>query len=217
MAGILPFRGWRFDPAKIPALSQVVTQPYDKITPALEDRYLAASPHNIVRVILPKKQETDTFDKNAYTRADATLFQWMKEGILKRDETASIYPYFQTYRTPGGKELTRKAFIAGGVLEAFGSGVRAHEKTLAGPKADRLSLIRALGASCELIFMLYDDPQGRVNRLLDDAVSRALPREAMDEDGNAHRLWALDDPDLLRTLQELMTPTSLLIADGHHR
>ncbi len=217
MAGILPFRGWRFDPARVPALSQVVTQPYDRITPALEDRYLAASPHNIVRVILPRKEEADTWERNAYTRADATLFSWMKEGILRQDPVPSVYPYFQTYKTPDGKTLTRRAFIAGGVLEPFGPGVRAHENTLAGPKADRLSLIRALGASCELIFMLYDDPKGEVNRLLDAMVAGLDPREATDEDGNAHRVWAVEQEGGIRTLQEMMRPAYCLIADGHHR
>ena len=216
MAGVLPFRAYRYDPARVSALSKVVTQPYDKISPALQDEYYAASSYNICRVILGRKAAGDDGDRNAYTRASQSLGAWMKEGILKQDAEASLYPYFQAYTTPDGRKLTRKAFIGAGVLEPFGKGVKAHEKTLAGPKADRLNLLRALGASCELIFMLYDDPEGEVNRLLDEA-TLGEPQEATDEDGNAHRLWTLSDPARIRAVQDRMASTSLLIADGHHR
>ncbi len=216
MAGVLPFRAWRYDPARVSALSKVITQPYDKIGPALQDEYYAASPYNICRVILGRKAAGDDADRNVYTRAAQSLGAWMKEGVLRQDAEPALYPYFQSYTTPDGRKLTRKAFIGAGVLEPFGKGVMAHERTLAGPKADRLNLLRALGASCELIFMLYDDPEGMVNRLLDEAAA-GEPREATDEDGNAHRLWAMDDPDRIRAIQARMAATTLLIADGHHR
>lgn len=215
MAGVLPFRAWRYDPARVGALSKVVTQPYDKISPALQEDYYAASPYNICRVILGRKTGDDA-DRNAYTRAAQDLDAWMKTGVLAQDAEAALYPYIQAYTTPDGRCLTRKAFIGAGVLEPLGRGVRAHEKTLEGPKADRLDLLRALGASCELIFVLYDDPEGKVNRILDEAVA-GEPREATDEDGNAHRLWALTDPGRIRAVQAHMAATSLLIADGHHR
>jgi uncharacterized protein (DUF1015 family) len=216
MAGVLPFRAYRYDPGLVNALSKVVTQPYDKISPALQADYYAASPYNICRVILGRQSAGDDADRNAYARAARSLGAWMKEGILTQDAEAALYPYFQAYATPDGRRLTRKAFIGAGVLEPFGRGVKAHERTLAGPKADRLNLLRALGASCELIFMLYDDPQGEVNRLLDEAIA-GEPREATDEDGNAHRLWTLADPGRIRAIQARMAATSLLIADGHHR
>ena len=202
MAAIVPFRAWRYDPSRVPVLSKVVTQPYDKITPAMREGYYAASPHNICRVILEKDAD--------YAKAAGTLSGWMREGVLRQDERPSIYPYFQTYRTPDGQERTRKAFIAGAVLEPLGSRVRAHEKTLAGPKADRLNLLRACQASCELIFLLYDDPKGELNRLLDEAARR---QEA--KDGNTHRVWAMDDRSGSGASGD---PAALLLPDrGCHR
>lgn len=217
MAKILPFRGYRYDPARVPVLSQAVAQPYDKITPAMQDAYYAASPYNICRVILGKREAADGEGNNAYTRAADSLKGWLRDRVLKQDMAPSIYPYYQAYRTPEGRRLTRKAFIAAGGLEPFGTGVKAHERTLAGPKADRLNLLRAVGASCELIFMLYDDPGGSINDILDSFTSGQTPREATDEDGNAHRVWAMSDEGRIRAIQERMARTSLLIADGHHR
>jgi uncharacterized protein (DUF1015 family) len=51
MANIQPFRAFRYDPQRV-SPSQVVTQPYDKITPASQERYYEASPYNLVRIIL---------------------------------------------------------------------------------------------------------------------------------------------------------------------
>ena len=49
MADIRPFRAYRYDSHRV-ALNDVLTQPYDKITPAMQDRYYAASPYNLIPV-----------------------------------------------------------------------------------------------------------------------------------------------------------------------
>src|SRR5581483_1014667 len=51
MAHIEPFRALRYDPARV-AIPEVATQPYDKITPAMQEHYYSASPYNLVRIIL---------------------------------------------------------------------------------------------------------------------------------------------------------------------
>jgi len=63
MAYIAPFRALRYDPARVD-LAQVVTQPYDKITPEMQNHYYGASPHNLVRIILGKAQPTDHLEEN---------------------------------------------------------------------------------------------------------------------------------------------------------
>ena len=72
MAEYIPFRALRYDPNEFP-LAQVVTQPYDKITPAMQDRYYAASPYNLVRIILGRREPADNPANNVYTRAAADL------------------------------------------------------------------------------------------------------------------------------------------------
>ena len=46
-----------------------MTQPYDKITPPMQDKYYASSPYNLVQVILGKPQSSDNDQQNVYTRA----------------------------------------------------------------------------------------------------------------------------------------------------
>src|SRR5271169_2201830 len=100
MAIISPFRAWRYNPELVP-LPQAVTQPYDKITPAMQERYYQANPHNLVRIILGKRLPGDGNAENVYTRAAADFQNWRQTGVLHRDPAPSIYRYSQTFTVPG--------------------------------------------------------------------------------------------------------------------
>src|SRR3954469_7039997 len=155
MASLFPFRALRYDPDRV-RLADVVTQPYDKITPAMQERYYAASPYNLVRLELPKREATG----DIYTAAAADLSRWRTEGVLKEDAQPSLYAYSQRFRVPGsGQELERRGVIALVQLEDYDRGIIfRHEQTLSGPKADRLKLLRATRASFGQLFMVYSDP-----------------------------------------------------------
>ena len=100
MADIHPFRAFRYDPQQVsPALA--VTQPYDKITPALQERYYAASPYNLVRIILGRREPNDNPENNVYSRAAASFRDWRQQGILRQDSLPSLYTYSQRFTLPG--------------------------------------------------------------------------------------------------------------------
>jgi uncharacterized protein (DUF1015 family) len=201
------------DPAKL------LTQPYDKISPEMQARYLAQSPYNLVRVILGERRDSDTGSDNVYTRAANHLEDWIREGILARDPVPAFYAYFQGFEVPdSGERLTRKGFIGLGKVEDYSAGiVHRHEQTLSGPKKDRLQVLRHTRAHFGQIFMLYPDREGAVDRELDAAAEGAPVLDVADEYGARHRLWPITDPSHIARIQELMAPVKLLIADGHHR
>ncbi len=215
MADIYPFRAFRYDPQKTsPAL--VVTQPYDKITPAMQERYYAASPYNLVRIILGRQEPNDNPENNVYRRAATNFRDWRRQGILRQDSRPSLYSYSQRFTLPGSnQELERRGFIALGRIEDYSAGVVfRHEQTLAKPKADRLDLLRATRAHFGQIFMLYED-SGQVESLL---ATPAEPDIAItDEYGVLHRLWQISDPRLIDAVRAAMVDKKLIIADGHHR
>jgi uncharacterized protein (DUF1015 family) len=194
----------------------LVTQPYDKITPAMQAKYLAASPYNLVRVILGERKPDDSERDNVYTRAAKYLNDWIASGVLARDAEPGVYPYFQEFTVPDtGERLVRKGFIALGAVEDYSASiVYRHEHTLAGPKKDRLELLRHTRAHCELLFMLYPDPAGAIDAVLDEAAKGAPLGEVTDEYGAIHRIWKISGG---HRIQELMADKKLLIADGHHR
>ncbi|MGA8213915.1 MAG: DUF1015 domain-containing protein [Candidatus Sulfotelmatobacter sp.] len=215
MADIHPFRAFRYDPRQV-SPDQVVTQPYDKITPTLQDGYYAASPYNLVRIILGRRQETDNSTINVYSRAAGYLSAWRQQGILRQDSDPSIYLYSQRFTLPGSTgELERRGFIALGRIEDYSAGVVfRHEQTLAKPKADRLELLRATRAHFGQIFVVYED-SGQVESVL---VTNADPDISVtDEYGVIHRLWQVSDPGLINSVRTAMSDKKLIIADGHHR
>ena len=216
MAEIQPFRGFRYDPARVD-LSSVVTQPYDKISPEMQERYYAASPYNLVRIILGKRTASDGSDDNPYTRAASSFDLWRAEGILRQDPEPSLYLYKQSFSVPGvNRELERTGFIALGRIEDYSAGVVfRHEQTLAKPKADRLDLLRATRAHFGQIFMLYSDPKDEVQTALASTGNPTM--EVGDEYGVLHRVWRVSDSDAIGAVQELMGEKKLIIADGHHR
>src|SRR5579872_4624406 len=167
MAYIAPFRALRYDPARVD-LSQVVTQPYDKITAEMQNRYYDADPHNLVRIILGKSQPADHLEENIYTRAARSYNDWRKQGVLLQDPQQSLYQYVQRFQPPGGgPELERRGFIGLGKIEDYSAKVvHRHEQTLAKPKADRLELLRATRAHFGQLFMLYRDPAAEIDALL---------------------------------------------------
>jgi uncharacterized protein (DUF1015 family) len=225
MAIISPFRAWRYDPERVP-VQQVVTQPYDKITPALQERYYQASPYNLVRIILGKRLPGDGASENVYTRSAASFQNWRQTGILRRDPEPSIYRYSQTFITPGEvpgdvpgipSRGERRGFIALGQIEEYSAGVVfRHEQTLAKPKADRLDLLRANRAHFGQIFMLYSGA-GKVDALLDSAAATGADIEVTDEYDVVHRVWKISDASVIAAVQERMRNQKLIIADGHHR
>jgi uncharacterized protein (DUF1015 family) len=225
MAIVSPFRAWRYDSERVP-VQQVVTQPYDKITPAMQERYYQASPYNLVRIILGKRLPGDGDTENVYTRGAASFQNWRQTGVLRRDPEPSIYRYSQTFKVPGhdpggvpGNEVRaeRRGFIALGRIEEYSAGVVfRHEQTLAKPKADRLDLLRANRAHFGQIFMLYSGA-GKVDALLDSSATGDADIDVTDEYGVVHRVWKISDPSVIASVQQHLRDRRLIIADGHHR
>ena len=220
MADIFPFRAFRYNPEKAGgAYDNLVTQPYDKITPARQEEYYAANPHNFVRIILGKKEEGDNECNNVYTRAAADLKEWTESGALEQDSTPAIYPYFQEFTVPGTKQRrVRKGFIALGRIEDYDAKVvHRHELTHSGPKKDRLELLRHTRGHFGQLFMVYSDPAGEGEKILDEVTKTPAPMEVRDEYDVVHRVWRVDDASVIGRIQKLMAAQKLIIADGHHR
>jgi uncharacterized protein (DUF1015 family) len=218
MAEIFPFRAYRYNPERV-KLANVVTQPYDKITPAMQERYAGASSYNLIAVEKGKPSPKDSQTDNVYTRAEKALEQWIREGVMVRDSQPGVYAYFQEFEVPGTHERrTRKGFIALGRVEDYSARVVfRHELTHSGPKADRLELLRHTGTHTGQLFMLYSDPQRRIDGLIDEIAARSSPEEATDEYGVMHRIWPVFDPPIIADIAQVMNSQKLVIADGHHR
>jgi uncharacterized protein (DUF1015 family) len=189
---------------RIADLTEVVCPPYDVITPAAQAELLERSPRNAVRLEL-------SAEPDPHAAAAAELRAWQADGTLERRAEPSAY-YYRYTRPAAPDEPAVHGVVARLRLEPFGAGVRAHEHTLAGPKADRLALLHATRTQLSPILALYFDRSAHHDHLL------GLPWtdewRARDGDGLLHSLAAVEpDEHLLHHLSR----QQLYIADGHHR
>lgn len=214
MAEIAPLTPLRYDLSRFAApgdFAKVVAPPYDVIDAAQRASLAAQHPHNVVKLILPEG-EGDA----KYANARALFTAWREEGALVRDDEPAFYRYEQTFSPPGGGEpLTRRGFLGLVKVVPLDQGVvLPHERTLSGPKEDRLKLFRATRTNFSPGFMLYRDPEKKLDAAL--AKGKELVRFET-ADGIAHALAKVTDEDAIRTIVRGVAASSLLIADGHHR
>jgi len=210
MADIAALTPLRYDLGRV-GLASVVAPPYDVISAEQRAELCARDPHNVVRLILPDGQG-DT----KYAHAAELLAEWRAAGVLVRDNEPGFYRYDQSFLPPdGGKSITRRGFLALVRLVPLSAGiVLPHERTLTGPKEDRLKLFRATKTNLSPGFMLYHDARGE----LDGPLASAQPiAEFSTPDGVHHALAKVTAKDALAAIVEGIGRSTLLIADGHHR
>jgi uncharacterized protein (DUF1015 family) len=214
MAEIAPLTPLHYDLTRLPGgLASVLSPPYDVISPAERVVLAARDAHNIVRLILP---EGDGDQK--YAHAAELLSRWRADGVLVRATVPAFYRFDQTFVPPGAegaKAVTRRGFLALVKVVPFDKGiVLPHERTLSGPKEDRLKLFRATGTNLSPGFMLYRDPRRELDGPLAEAERIA---EVDTPDGVHHVLAAVRAARALRAIVDGIARSTLLIADGHHR
>ncbi|MDD5423158.1 MAG: DUF1015 domain-containing protein [Candidatus Omnitrophota bacterium] len=215
---VKPFKGVRYNKAKLKNLSAVVAPPYDIIPPEMQNRLYRASPYNIVRLELNKIGKLDDEKNNRYTRAGEAFESWQRSGVLVRDAEESIYIYSQEYKY-NKKPIRRIGFISlmGLETDSSSSKVLPHENTLAAPKADRLKLMKEVRANLSPIFILYEDNARRITSILKKFIARNRPVIDVYFDQARHKVWKLSDTAAIDKIRKIMREKDTFIADGHHR
>jgi len=215
MTVVRAFRAVRYDTDRVD-LSRVIVPPYDVIADDERASYYDRDPHNAIRLELVKDAADEA--STDYSDVARTLASWLAEGVLRRDDEPAIYVMRQRYAAPDGRTLERTGFFAELQLEDYGARVvRPHERTLAGPKADRLKILRATRANLSSVFMLYEDRDDEMAQILARAFAGEGVQSAKDPAGVEYTLARLDDRASLAALCGFLAPRPVVIADGHHR
>jgi uncharacterized protein (DUF1015 family) len=212
MAEIKPFQAIRYSKDNI---TNFICPPYDVISFEDKERLRKLSSFNIVNIEL-----SDSKDENNKYQNAADLFKaWQSEGVLVRDKTPSLYFYEQVFENHGIK-MTRRGFFAALKLDNPHSekgSVKPHEKTLANPKADRMKLLKATKANISPVFCLFEDKDLLLVNICNRISKRVSSATAKDSDGTFHKLWVVEDEDIIRTAKKHLSDKKIFIADGHHR
>jgi uncharacterized protein (DUF1015 family) len=211
---VLPFKGLRFA-APSSELERLVSPPYDVISPVEQADLRELSPHNAVHVELPADARGEPGSR--YHLAAEQAAQWRRDDVLRSDPRPAYY-LSETQFTHASETLLRRDVWAALALEPWSTGaVLPHENTMAGPKADRLELLRATRLNASPIWVLHRDPLSAVEQAWADAEGQP-PSVEFTWRGERHRLWVVDDPATVEAIQAAFSAGGpLYIADGHHR
>lgn len=223
MVTILPFKGVYFNTQNLP-LSDVISPPYDVLSPQQQEALYTQHPNNVVRIILNKETPEDTPFDNRYTRSADTLRQWLQEGILTQDSEPAYYEYIQRFRHPNPPHnlLERTTLLVALKLDPYQNGnVLPHEETHPKAKTDRLNLMRTTNANPEPIYGLYEDPTETVYQSLKQMRSEAkllLEAKVLGASGEEeHQVYRHTNDCLISDIQDFFYHRRVWIADGHHR
>ncbi len=215
MVEIAPFKGMTYNKEKIKKLDDVMSPPYDIISEQMQSELYGKNEYNFVKLILGKIFPDDTDTNNRYTRAKQLFDAWQQKEILIPSKTPAIFPYKVDYNVNKEKKRMNGFFVLLKLDPEYKT-VKAHEKTLAKPKADRLNLMRSSYANLEPIQLMYMDQDDVIRQTIDDAIDAPLIK-VKGYDGFTHQLWRLDKPDSIQKILDFLEKKILFIADGHHR
>ena len=217
MPSLVPFRGLRYDPARVGLLSQLIAPPWDTISPQLQSSLHRRHPANAIRLEFGRGEPGDDERQNPWSRAARFLEDWRDQGVLVQDPAAAIYVCHQEFELEG-ETFLRRGFMARVRLERFGTGnIHPHAATDPDRTRDRLSLLRACRLNTSPVVALYPDDLAAVQSFLDQAVSGQPPIELVDDSRVCHRIWAVADQTIAARVAGLIGPRPLSIAAGHHR
>jgi uncharacterized protein (DUF1015 family) len=212
MPDLSAFRGIRYSSTS--DLADLVCPPFDVISETQQQELYRRDPHNAIRLELAQKETT----KDGYQGVTRTFRHWMDEGVLRPDSVDSLYVYRQDFTDAQGTRRRVVGVIGALQLEPFGtgSGVLPHERTMPGPKEDRLALMRACPVNFSPIYAIYRGGGG-LAPYLDSLEHRPPAARFVGDEEILHRLWVIDAPAEVDMLRDALRDGPLVIADGHHR
>lgn len=209
MVDIRPFRAIKYT-AKAGNIEALVTEPYDKIDSEMQKEYYEKSPYNYCRLILP-------LEADKYVVAKQFITQWLKEGVMIKEDKPSIFVSRQEYSLDG-KKLVRTGLIAALKLYAYNENmVYPHEFTHSAPKADRLNMLRTVQKDLEPVFLMYQDPEEKTINFFKEVAKTKPLFQITDPLGVRHTVWEITNPENITFIQKVLSDKKMVINDGHHR
>jgi uncharacterized protein (DUF1015 family) len=190
----------------------VLAPPYDVIGPEQAVQLRGRSPYNIVHITNPVGDGPER-----YERAARRLESWVEDGVLARAERPAFYVHRHHF-VLGDQSFARTGVWAALRLARYDEGiVLPHERTMKGPKADRLALLRACRAQLSPIFFICSDAGARIAGFLGSLTEEEPTERAEFPAGQTHELWCVAERQRLDKLAGALSEQVFLIADGHHR
>ena len=210
MAQLHPFRALRPPPERA---REVASVPYD-VVDTKEARALAAGrPWSFLHVVRPEidlPDDVDVHDGVVYELGRENLDRFLREVPFVEEDRPSLYVYRLVL---DGRAQT--GVVGCCAIDEYDDGrIRKHERTRPDKEDDRTRHVVEMRAQAEPILLDYRD-RADVDALVAEAVRAAPLYDFTADDGVAHTVWRVRDPEPLR--EAFQRVPLLYVADGHHR
>lgn len=213
MAKIIPFCAVR---PRADLANEIAALPYDVYSREEAYRKVRDDSYSFLRIDRPETQfpaDYDMYAPEVYEKARDMLESMIRDGYFIQEEKRAYYVYELVMN--GRSQVGIGACAS--VDDYENQVIKKHENTRADKEADRIRHVDVCSAQTGPIFLAYRSRAG-----IEQEVCKAMQKQPVydfiAEDGIAHRVWVIDEPDSVeRIRQEFEQVQSVYIADGHHR
>jgi uncharacterized protein (DUF1015 family) len=214
MAIIKAFRALRPTPSLV---DKVAALPYDVMSSEEAREMVKGNPYSFLHVDkaeIDLDPSIDLYDTRVYEKARENLQQMIKDGVFIKENSECLYLYQQKM----GERVQTGVVACASIEDYLNKLIKKHELTRADKEQDRIKHVDYCDANTGPIFLTYRD-QVEIDALVQDWMDKEKPiYDFVSEDGIAHIIWLIHDPEVIQKLLELFAQVECLyIADGHHR
>lgn len=218
MANVKPLRGYRYNEDIVGDIGKQVSPPYYNLNSKEKNELYEISNYNSVRLFSGKDYDDDNETNNRFTRAANYLHEWIKNDVLKRDETPAIYMYEETMTIGSVTSYSNRSFITLLELEELGQGVvMSCEEIREVSLQDRYEFLTATNADLSIITCMYSEREKDLLNLMNDLAQEEPDVEFDSMDGIHQRVWVITYKPTIDLIIEKFKPLPLYITDGQTR
>ncbi|MBC1553058.1 DUF1015 family protein [Listeria booriae] len=214
---MVKIRGFKAIRPSVDVAKDVASLPYDVLNTE-EARVLGdANPLSFLHIDkaeIDLAKDVSPYDISVYQKAASNLAEFQDKGWLAKDAKPELYLY---QLVMNGRPQT--GLVTCTAIDDYVSGaIKKHELTREEKELDRIRHVDVTDANTSPIFLTYRS-DATVNKVVDAWISKHDPvYDFKSFHDVTHRIWTVDDADVVNTLTEAFEAIpALYIADGHHR
>lgn len=208
---VTPFRALRYDPSVAGPDVETSAPAYDELDRFRYAAHRTSNPYTVLELITEGQ-------RGAYDTARSTLDRWQRTGVVRADPRPALYLYEEHELRHGVPSVQRGVVGALDLADLDDGQLRLHEHVDGRRAEQRAQRLAAVPLDLTPVVAVHMGGAGPgLATAVADAHRQAPIVAFTDEVGIDHRVWRIDDVDLVGDVCAAYRGISAVLADGHHR